>query len=430
VASKIGQDDGTGIEIVNVRGEVLLSTDSTGARSAYSLGGPTCSACHEDGTARPSSQTAFIEGPGGATDQVFAAPLINAEGCRACHAEDGHKLGMVLVHRTLEPVHRQVRRVQIGIAVAGVVALVTTILTIRMVLGRYLDRPLRALVAGAREIGAGNLGNTIALPERTELAVLADTLNSSTERLAGLQRELVEQERLAAIGETVAGLSHCLKNILNGLRAGQYVIDRGMERNDIEKLRTGWRVMRDGVRQVETLTYDMLFCARDQVPRREPTDPNEVIQEVIDLLGESAAEKGVELRAELDEAIGAADLDRTMIYRALLNLATNAIQACTESESGDAVTLISRAAPDQVVLVVEDNGVGMSAAVRSQLFVRFYSTRASGGGTGLGLAVVKQIAEGHGGTVRVDSEPGKGSVFRLHLPRVEPDPGNIAGSPA
>ena len=417
VAHRVARDNGTEIQIINIRGEVLFSTDPDKRGTTYLLGGPPCSVCHENGSTQASTKTAFIHDPRDAAPyQAFVAPLSNTGDCRTCHLEDGPKLGMVLVQQALAPVYEQVRAIQIGIAIAGAVALILTILTIRMLLGRYLGRPLKRLVASAQAIGTGNLQHTIELSERTELAVLADTLNTSMERLADLQKELVEQERLAAIGETVAGLAHCLKNTLNALRAGQYVIDRGMERNDIEKLQTGWRVMMEGVREVEELTVDMLYCTKERTPEFELTDPNEVIREVIDLLREMAAGKGVELRAALDEGIGVAALDRTMVYRAILNLATNAIDACTESESGDLVILRSQGTPDEVVLAVEDNGIGMSDEIQSRLFTRFFSTKATGG-TGLGLPVVKKVAEEHGGALRVESELGKGSEFHIHLPR-------------
>ena len=416
IARKIARDEETEIQVVNIGGEALFSTDPDRRGATYHLDDPPCSACHENGSKQASTQTAFIHDSRDAPYQVFAAPLNNTGDCRTCHAKDGPKLGMVFVQQTLEPIREQVRTIQIGIAIAGVIALILTISTIRLLLGRYLDRPLQRLVAGARAIGTGDLQHAIELSERTELAVLADTLNASTVRLADLQKELVEQERLAAIGETVAGLAHCLKNTLNGLRAGQYVIDRGVEKNDTEKLKTGWRVMKEGVHQVEKLTSDMLYCVKERVPERELTDPNEIIWEVIDLLREMAAEKGVELRAVLDERIGEEGLDRTMIYRAILNLVTNAIDACIESGSGDLVTLRSQGTPDEIVLTVEDNGIGMSDEIQSRLFTRFFSTKATGG-TGLGLAVVKKIAEEHGGTLRVKSEVDEGAEFHIRLPR-------------
>jgi len=400
MAERIPHNEGTEIAIIDPEGVVLFST----------IPG-------ERGSIRATVDTTFIGTPDDSRHLVFASPLRNTDNCRKCHQSGEQRLGTVMVRHSLEPIDAQIRSIQAGIAVAGGIALLMTMLTTTLLLGRYLGRPLRRLLAGARAIGAGNLEHKVELPERGEFTVLADTLNTSTARLAALQEELVQQERLAAVGETVAGLAHCLKNALNGLRGGQYVIDRAVELGDAERLRKGWRVMKSGVAQVEGLTFDMLYYIKERQPDRKPTDLNQVIQQIVDLLLESAKGQGVDLRADLDPGIGEEALDRTLIYRAVLNLATNAIDACTESESGNLVVLESRlAGPDEIVVTVEDNGVGMSEEIQSRLFTRFFSTKATRG-TGLGLSVVKKIAEEHGGSVAVQSEPGRGSVFQIHLPR-------------
>ncbi len=416
IAERIPHHKDTHVEVITTSGQVLLSTDPADKKIARRLDQSPCNTCHENGILQPTVDISIVHEPEAESFQVFAAPLANAEECQTCHHEEGQKLGMVLVQQSLRPINEQVRSVQIALAAVGGVVLLVTMLTTRLLLGRYLNRPLKRLVAGARAIGSGDLHHTIELPEHTELAVLADTLNQSTARLSHVQRELLENERLAAIGQTVAGLSHTLKNVLNGLRAGQYVLDRAIEKGDEEKLRKGLRVTKSSVRRVERLIFDMLYYAKERVPRREPIDPNAVIREVIDELKDMAEGLGVELRAETDEGIGLVALDRTGVFRAIVDLVTNAIDACTESESGDRVILRSRATPDEVVLTVEDNGIGMSEEVLSNLYTRFFSTKA-GGGTGLGLHVVKKMAEEHGGTIKVDSSPGKGSAFHIHLPR-------------
>jgi signal transduction histidine kinase len=234
-----------------------------------------------------------------------------------------------------------------------------------------------------------------------------------------MQNELVAQERLAAIGETIAGLAHCLKNALNALRAGLFITDRALARDDPKKLRRGWGIAKVGIRQIEALSLDMLYYVKRRKPQRSATDPNVVVGEVVELLQETASEKGVTIRPDLDEKVGCESLDRTTIYRAILNLVTNAIDACTESDTaGDLIVIRTRSEPGAIVLTVEDNGIGMADDVRSQLFTRFFSTK-PGKGTGLGLPVVKKIVEEHGGTVEVQSQPGRGSSFHLRLPRSE-----------
>jgi signal transduction histidine kinase len=312
----------------------------------------------------------------------------------------------------------EVWSIWVVLVAVGSVALVVTTLATRLVLRRHLGRPLGRIVAGAEAISAGDLHHTVTPPEQEDLAVVADTLNASAARLLRLERELKENERLAEIGQTVAGLSHVLKNVLNGLRAGQYVLDRALQKGDDEKLRKGLDVTRSSVRRVERLIFDMLYYAKERIPRRESVDPNEIMGEVAEQLKDLAESLGVELRTELDENIGAVALDRTGIFRAIIDLVTNAIDACTESESGDSVVLRSRGRPDEIILTVEDNGIGMTQEVISKAYSRFFSTKAAGG-TGLGLHVVKKITEEHGGTVQIDSVPGKGAAFHLHLPRTE-----------
>jgi len=412
-AEEISRMDGAEIEVVSISGKVLLSRD--GARRGRTLGvkDRPCSACHKTNGGAPSPDVTIDDGE---RYQLFSAPLRNTTECRSCHEGAGAILGKVLIRQPLGPVTRQVRIMQAGVAAAGVVALVVAILLTRLLIGVHLSRPLRKLVDGARAIGAGDLHRKIEIGSSTELAVLAAALNDSTDRLARMQEKIVERERLAAVGETVAGLSHCLKNTLNGLRAGQYVIERAAEKNDTKRLYEGWRVMKGAVRQVERLTFDMLYFIKERVPEKKPGNPNRVVREVRDLMHQAASNQGVEIALDLDPRIGEELLDRDTIYRAILNLVTNAIEACTESETGDLVTIRTRTEPAEIVISVADNGIGMSEELRSKLFRQFFSTKAARG-TGLGLPVVRKIAEEHGGRLDLESEPGKGSAFHMHLPR-------------
>ena len=417
VAREIPQGEGPQIEIVGREGRVVFSSNSSRVGVVHDRADPICVACHATASAPATDDAVVVDDPASDAHLIFAAPLRNAERCRSCHGPQERKLGMVLVRQSLEPVRAQIRAMQGGLAVIGGLTLLAIVLTTHLLLGRYLGRPLGRLVAGAREIGAGNLSHRIETDECSELALLAQTLNSSTTRLARLQEELVQQERLAAVGETVAGLAHCLKNLLNGLRAGQYVIDRAVETGDENTLRKGWGVMKNAVGEVENLTSDMLYYIKKREPERESTDPNAVARDVVELLERQAAAQDVELRTELDPAIGREQLDRRLVYRALLNLVSNAIDACTESENGNLVVVSSALEGDaEIVLSVRDNGVGMSEETRSMLFTKFFSTKA-GRGTGLGLSVVSKIATEHGGTVEVESEEDHGSIFRLRLPR-------------
>jgi len=183
----------TRVEVLDADGTVLFATDPALIGVRYELTDPSCAACHRDAAGPPTSETALVRGPGDEPFQVFAAPLRNRGECRRCHGEADRKLGMVYVHQSVEPVDRQVRSILLALLLAGLVALLLTVVSTRVLLGRYLGRPLRTLAAGAERIGAGDLEPRIELPERTELTLLAETLNNSAARLGATMTNLERQ---------------------------------------------------------------------------------------------------------------------------------------------------------------------------------------------------------------------------------------------
>jgi signal transduction histidine kinase len=160
----------------------------------------------------------------------------------------------------------------------------------------------------------------------------------------------------------------------------------------------------------------MLFYAADRAIDPKPANPNDTILEVIELLEENARSQGVVLKSALDPNMVPVPLDRHALYRAILNLTTNAIDACVESEHGNTVTLKSVIQQDSVLITVQDNGVGIPQELLRRITERFFTTKPSKG-TGLGLPVVQKIAELHGGRLEVESVLGQGSSFHLRLPR-------------
>jgi signal transduction histidine kinase len=294
------------------------------------------------------------------------------------------------------------RQIQIGAAAAGVVGLLMVWYLVDVLWARgwsmHIIHFVAILAAASVTLAASVIVVTVVIRYRRVL-----------------ERKNESLQRLAAIGETVAGLTHYQKNLLNGLRGGLYITDGALEKGDQENLREGWRMLNDSVERIERLTFDMLYYVKERAPRPEPTNLNHVIQEVVDLMREAAARRGVEFRAELDESLNPHPFDRTALHRAILNLVTNAIDACTESPSGNLVTVRSQASADEIQVTVADNGIGIPDDVRANLFVRFFSTK-GGQGTGLGLSVVEQIVKEHRGTLKVESKPGEGAAFHLHLP--------------
>ena len=246
------------------------------------------------------------------------------------------------------------------------------------------------------------------------LAVLAAQAALVIEN-ARLVEENVKQARFSAIGQAMAGAAHCIKNILAGIDGGGYVVEVALRKHDVEQAAKGWDILSRNARIMKDLVLDMLSYARPQKPERLPTDVNGLCREVAEFVLPKAAAKNVRLRIDLEKDIGSVMLDTKAIYRCVLNLVQNAVEAC--DKPGARVIVGTRTAPleERLRIMVSDTGCGITPENREKLFRVFFSTKGSKG-TGLGLAVTQKIANEHGGKVRVHSEPGKGSLFTIELP--------------
>lgn len=232
---------------------------------------------------------------------------------------------------------------------------------------------------------------------------------------ARLIEENMRVARLAAVGETVAGLSHCVKGILSVLKGGEYLVQRAMEKDDHTMLEKGWAIMEGGVGRIATLVGDMLMSVRESEPVYSEVSPCGLITDSIEMLKEYAGDKGVELIFIDEPGIGKVSVDKHGIFRCLLNLIKNGIEACYENMG--TVTVELKSGPeDNFTIRIADTGCGMDEDTQKSIFTRFFSTKGKKG-TGLGLIVVDKIVNEHGGSIEMDSKPGEGTTFYLRLPR-------------
>jgi PAS domain S-box-containing protein len=245
-----------------------------------------------------------------------------------------------------------------------------------------------------------------------------------------LEREKLDAERLAAVGQTVAGLAHGVKNILTGLEGGLYLLRSGLERGKPERLRDGLEMLTRNLGRVTAFVRALLDFSRGHTPTVALVEPVALAEETLSLYREAAAHEGVTVRVEAPAPVPPAPFDAEGISTCLDNLVTNAIDACrtSESESREVVVRVFEEpdpirhrgplgiAPTSVVFEVSDNGTGMDYEVKQKVFTNFFTTKGDRG-TGLGLLVTRKIVNEHGGAITVDSQPGAGTTFRLAFPR-------------
>ncbi len=252
-----------------------------------------------------------------------------------------------------------------------------------------------------------------------EVVQLADAFQHMASSLRESRERLLQSERLAAVGETVAAISHSIKNILDGLRGGIYIARRGRRLQDIEMTAQGREMVDRNLAAVSELVMNLVDFAHPREPALEPCRPSRIVEEVLILHRERAEAAGVVLTSQVSEDVQVVHLDEHRVFHALVNLVTNALDALAErgATAGPPGLVEVHVFPDGPWLVwtVRDNGPGIPLDVRRRLFQGLVTTKGSRG-TGLGLLSVQKVAREHGGSVRLESEPGRGTTVSLVLP--------------
>jgi len=236
-----------------------------------------------------------------------------------------------------------------------------------------------------------------------------------------LRRELLLKEKLAAIGQAVAGIQHSVKNMLSSLKGGAYLIDTGIEDKDRKLIKEGWAMVQDGIDHITELSSRMLHYVREWQPVLEETDIGALVTSVRDSAKEMAQEKEIDLNLEIDPDLPAIICDPRLVRLAIVDLVYNALDACLRKDyvepESPAVFLRVLGSEQHgfVAIEVEDNGEGMSEEIKKRLFTPFFSTKKRLG-TGMGLALTARVIRRHGGTIEVDSKSGRGTTFGVSLP--------------
>jgi len=233
---------------------------------------------------------------------------------------------------------------------------------------------------------------------------------------ARLMASQVQQERLAAVGQAIASLSHYIKNILQGIQGGSHAVESGLKRNEIEPVSTGWEIISRNLHRINNLALDMLSYSRQSPLNLVQTSINAIVREVAELAQAAAKEKEVALVTNLDTTLPEISVDPDGIHHACLNILTNAIEAVIPLTGKVEVATRLASGSGEVCITVTDNGPGIPPEEQPKIFQAFYSTKGHKG-TGLGLAAARKIVEEHGGHITLRSVPGEGTTFTIRLPR-------------
>jgi two-component system NtrC family sensor kinase len=283
---------------------------------------------------------------------------------------------------------------------------------------RRVLRPLGAVTDRAKAVARGDLTPRTIIPSADEIGELAATFEGMVSAIGRANAELVQAERLAAIGKMAAHVTHEIRNPLSSMGLNIELLEEELAHaSNMSESRQLVRAIKREIDRLAELSEEYLRVARRPAPHLERESLADLVREVVEFVRPELAKANVVCAVEIDEPLPSVAFDEAQIRQALINLIRNAREAT--QPAGGQLWVKVRGSRDGtgVELVVDDNGSGIGDELREKVFDPFFTTKERG--TGLGLAVTRQIVEAHGGTISCEARSPKGTRFFVHLPQAQ-----------
>jgi two-component system NtrC family sensor kinase len=337
----------------------------------------------------------------------------------------GNRVGMLYVG-VLEEKYADMRRNALTVLVLIVVAGMALAIGLGYFLENKIMSPVHRLIEASQQVSKGNLAPEIGPISKDEIGVLQNTFKDMVvsleerdkQRRAESENRLLQSEKQASVGRLAAGVAHEINNPLTGVLAYTHML---LRRKDLaDDIRSDLTTIVESTERVRKIVKGLLDFSRQTRLDREPSDVNRLIRSVIEAMENQALVKGVKITFNAGENLPMITLDRNQIQSVVINLIINALDATEPGDSINIYTATGLSASDSghkgIEITVADNGCGIPSENLDKLFDPFFTTKEVGQGTGLGLSVSFGIVQRHGGTIRVQSEVGKGTRFFIWLP--------------
>ncbi|HYM60358.1 MAG TPA: ATP-binding protein [Thermoanaerobaculia bacterium] len=455
----IGREPGIVVlRVFNPEGRISFSTNRSEVGRSVSQAEPACVGCHKKAgqpVSTPPPDRLRIFRVGDTRVLGVVSPIPNAPSCSsgACHAHPATQrvLGVLETNISLATADADLASASRQFIVYSALGMFLAIAATILFLWRFVLRPVKVLHDGTERLGRGELGVQIPIESQDELGELAGSFNDMsrqildareettswartleqrvTRKTAELRRahdQMLQAEKLASLGKLAAVVAHEINNPLSGILTYARLIRKWIERGDT--LETRAVEMADSLRLIESesrrcgdIVRNLLTFARVAPMNIGEVDVNAVIRQTVRLVEHKLDLGNVLLHLELAESIPKVRGDTGQVEQLLLALIMNAIEAMPH----DGNLSITTAAPDDlsVVIVIEDNGIGIPEDLLPRLFDPFVTTKEEGKGVGLGLAISRSIVERHEGKIEVKSQPGRGTAFTITLPTTAAEAG-------
>ena len=269
-------------------------------------------------------------------------------------------------------------------------------------------------IIGLLQIESMDIANRFTEHDLEFLTAIGNTAGIALQNMI-LFKKVVKAEKLASIGETIAGMFHYMKNILQGLKGGIHFLESGLNQQKQNLVNEGAKLVKESEQRISTLVQNMLNYSKGRTPSYTPSNINDIINEIVASVKTRSELDGISFTVQVDQATQPFLMDATGIHNALLNLVINAIEAVPHNTGTICITTKLDTPSSALRISVKDNGAGINPDIQYKMFEPFYSSKGHKG-TGLGLAVTKKIIEEHRGHITFHSTLNEGTEFIITLP--------------
>jgi two-component system NtrC family sensor kinase len=456
------------IRVYDKEGAIVLSADPRENGQMIDLASDTCRSCHGEEHVTDDAvmeRSSLARAPQGAEVLRHLTVIENEPACAvgACHPAPAEQriLGVLDVEMSMAPLDAVVATTQRQLVLTTLALIIISGLIVAVFVRRVVHRPTKELFKGTQRIAAGDLDSRISVQGEHELALLGDAFNrmadelrtarnevtewshsledkvkEKSDELERAQRQVMQMEKMASLGKLAATVAHELNNPISGMLTYVRLVERELGDQEMDpatrdELKRYLGLVAKECSRCGSIVHNLLTFSRRKGGKMETVDLNELVDRCIMLIRHHLEMKDISV--EHDPLAGDSKFvaDANQIQQALLALFVNAAEAMQDKEGERTLRVRLRGDEQCVQIRVSDTGSGIPWDALSHIFEPFYSTKTEESGVGLGLAVVYGIINRHGGHIDVDSEPGRGTTFYIHLPRVpQPEAAEDANAPA
>jgi len=468
--NRVGKESGiVRIRIIDQNGTVNYSTEPHEISRQINPKNEACTGCHSEDQVRTelSRMERFrISRENNIRVLSIVTPIENQPSCSnaSCHAHpaDQKVLGVLDTRMSLAAADANIRESSFQMLDWFIAALVLMGILIWIFIFKFVEQPVQVLMAGTQRLGEGELGYQIETQSQDELGQLADSFNhmslelhkaneeitswghsleqrveEKTRELTTAHEQMIHVEKMTSLGKMAAVVAHEINNPLSGILTYSKLLRRWLDKVEIEAERR--KEMYDALLLIESeskrcgeMVKNLLTFSRTAPLNIDWHDVNSIAERCVKLVQHHLELAGVQLQLELDPQLPLVQCDAAQIEQVILALTMNAIDAM--SRGGNLwISTKGLSTSKQISIQVRDDGVGIPPESMKQLFEPFYTTKESGKGVGLGLAISRNIVERHRGKIEVESQPGRGTTFYIFIPTTAlklPEPATAAKSAA